>query len=256
VIDELVAQGRETFETRDVRALTGQSPQATSNLLGRMVGDGLVERVARGRYAIRPFGVLGTRAASEDVTLAVAAAFPRVEHRLAYGSALDFHGLLEHPYREIVVALASTTSLTEISGRPLRSVIETDTRLSIGAVRSDHGTLISSVERALLESAARPSLAGGISTVASALVAAEPDAHEIARLARALRLRAGLQRLGSLASALKVTAVATYLEPFAYALPPACLEPDRPVRHIRWKDPTWHVEWPYEIDELEAVVRQ
>jgi len=93
-------------------------------MLSRLVAPGLVDRLARGRYAIRPIGALGTRAASEDVALAVAATFDRQPHRIAYRSALDHHGLIDHPSREIIVALDRSTSTKHVSGRRLRTVLE------------------------------------------------------------------------------------------------------------------------------------
>ena len=142
LLDELVSTGRETFEARDVQELGNLSPQAATNLLSRLVEHGLVDRVARGRYALRPVGVLGTRAASEDIALAVAAAFGRQPHRIAYRSALDFHGLLEHPSRQIIVALAKQTSVKRVSGRPLRPVIELPSRITVGSTPAGHGALV------------------------------------------------------------------------------------------------------------------
>jgi predicted transcriptional regulator of viral defense system len=108
-------------------------------MLSRLVTHGLVDRVARGRYAIRPIGALGTRAASEDVALAVAAAFGRRPHRIAYRSALDHHGLIDHPSREIIVALDRSTSTKHVSGRRLRTVLESPHRIGIGTVPAGHG---------------------------------------------------------------------------------------------------------------------
>ena len=75
LLDELAVEGKETFTTQDIEELGHLSPQAASNLLTRLVRRGLVDRVARGRYAMRPFGALGTRAAAEDIALAVGAVF-------------------------------------------------------------------------------------------------------------------------------------------------------------------------------------
>jgi len=254
IVDELAAAGKETFETRDVQRLTGGSPQATTNLLSRLVERGLVDRVARGRYALRPLGALGTRAASEDVALAVAAAFGRRPHRIAYRSALDHHGLLEHPSREITVALDRPTSAERISGRQLRVVVETATRIDLGAIPAGHGAQVSSVERVLLETAGRPELAGGGSAVAAALAAARPDPEELVRLGRALGTRAGLQRIGSIASALGLDELSDALEPHAHRLNWTVLDPDVDETEIEWRDQTWRVVWPYSVEELDETV--
>ena len=257
ILDELAAEGKDVFEARDVQQLAGLSPQATSNALARLMRHGLVDRVARGRYAMRPLGALGTRAASEDVALAVGAVFGGRAHRIAYRSALDYHGLLRHPSREIIVATDTRTSMRRISGRPLRVVLEPAGRVMVGADPSGHGSYVSSVERALLECAARPGLARGILEVATALTAANPDARKLRELARALRLPSGLQRLGSLADALELGTLARELEPVG-ALRPVRLDPEHGDEGDggAWRDDKWRVDWPFSIEELEETVRR
>jgi predicted transcriptional regulator of viral defense system len=255
LLDELASTGRETFEARDVQERGGLSPQAATNLLSRLVAHGLVDRVARGRYALRPVGALGTRAASEDIALAVAAAFGRRPHRIAYRSALDFHGLLEHPSRQIVIALEKPTSVASLSGRRLRQVIELPERIKLGSMPAGHGALVSTLERALLESAARPELAGGTSAFASALAAArEVDVEAVAELVRGLGARGGLQRLGTVADALGRDELSAKLEPYAYRASWTALDPE--ADQVNWRDNTWHVTWPYSVDELEESVRR
>jgi len=256
VLDDLVAAGKETFESRDVQVLAGLSPQSATNMLSRLVTHGLVDRVARGRYAIRPIGALGTRAASEDVALAVAAAFGRRPHRIAYRSALDHHGLIDHPSREIIVALDRSTSTKHVSGRRLRTVLESPHRIGIGTVPAGHGAQVSSLERALLESAARPELAGGTSAFASALAAAHPDINEVLRLSRVLGSRAAIQRIGSLARALGLEELDARMEPLAVRLNWTLLDPESNEGEGEgvWRDDTWRVVWPYSVEELEASV--
>jgi len=236
--------------------LAGLSPQSAANMLSRLVAPGLVDRVARGRYAIRPIGALGTRAASEDVALAVAAAFGRRPHRIAYRSALDHHGLIDHPSREIIVALDRSTSTKHVSGRRLRTVLESPHRIGIGTVPAGHGAQVSSLERALLESAARPELAGGTSAFASALAAAHPDINEVLRLSRVLGSRAAIQRIGSLARALGLEELDARMEPLAVRLNWTLLDPESNEGEGEgvWRDDTWRVVWPYSVEELEASV--
>jgi predicted transcriptional regulator of viral defense system len=256
ILDDLVAAGKETFESRDVQVLAGLSPQSTANILSRLVTHGLVDRVARGRYAIRSLGALGTRAASEDVTLAVAAAFGRRPHRIAYRSALDHHGLIDHPSREIIVVLDRSTRTEQVSGRRLRTVVESPHRIGIGAVPAGRGVQVSSVERALLESAARPGLAGGTSAFASALAAAHPDINELLRLGHVLGARAAIQRIGSLAQALGLDELDARLKPLAVRLAWTRLDPDSNEDEGEWRDDTWRVVWPYSVEELEESVHR
>jgi predicted transcriptional regulator of viral defense system len=256
LLDELAMEGKEAFTTHDVQELGDLSPQAASNLLTRLVHHGLVDRVARGRYVMRPFGALGTRAAAEDVALAVGAAFGGKPHRIAYRSALDWHGLLEHPSRQIVVAADRRPRLRELSGRPLRIVLEGSDRIGLGASDAGHGARVSSLERALVESAARPALAGGIQVVASALARARANPDGLEEIAQTLGARTALHRLGSLAETLDVQPVADELVPLSSIGRPVPLDPELSDEADAWRDDKWGIEWPFAAEELEEIVRR
>jgi predicted transcriptional regulator of viral defense system len=215
ILDELAAAGKEAFTSHDFQAVSGQSPQAASNTLGRLIEQGLVDRVARGRYAIRPLGALGTRAVTEDTALAVGSVFAGKAHRIAFRSALDWHGLLLHPTREIIVAAPGRLRTRDLGGRPLRVVVETPERLRIGAIDAGFGAQVSSVERALIECASRPSLAGGVQILATALAMARVGPDSLEEMARALDARSALHRLGSIAEALELDPLAHELEPLS-----------------------------------------
>ena len=188
LLDELVSEGVTQFTSAEAAERLGRSAAATGNLLGRLVRDGLLDRVRRGHYAIRQLGTLGTTAAAESVLLSVAAGFRDVRHRVAYRTALDQLDLLAHPSRSIQVALAKPTRSMTLSGRRLTVVQEPETALNVGARKQD-GVFISDLERSLLDAAARPALVGGIAVLAEALVAASSkgvDADKLANYARAL----------------------------------------------------------------------
>ncbi|HEX7060053.1 MAG TPA: type IV toxin-antitoxin system AbiEi family antitoxin domain-containing protein [Solirubrobacterales bacterium] len=201
-LDDRLAVGKSTLTSRELREELGVSPQAASNLLARWRRDGLVDRVARGRYAIRQIGLLGTRAASEDVALAIAALLGSEPHRIAYQSALDFHGLLTRPVRTIQVAVPRRVTAATVSGRPLEAIFEHPDTIEIGAEPAGHGAFVSGLERALIDAASRPDLVGGYFPLAEALVAANPDPTRLTDLAEELRAAAALRRIDSLADRL------------------------------------------------------
>ena len=149
---------------------------------------------------MRPFGSLGTRAAAESITLPVGAVFAGKPHRIAYRSALDWHGTpsTTRPGRS---SSHSTNGppFGSSSGRSLRVVLERPDRITIGAIDAGHGARVSSRERVLVESASRPALAGGIHVVANALARARVDTGALTEMARTLDARTALHRLGSIA---------------------------------------------------------
>jgi predicted transcriptional regulator of viral defense system len=213
MLDRLVAAGRETFTSVDAGEILDLSPQATSNLLTRLVNQGLVDRVARGHYVIRPIGRLGTSAAAEETALAVAAVFSGRPHRIGYRSALAHHGLLVHPTRMIQVACPDLVRIPELSGRPLKVVRESPSIVDVGAIDAGHGARVSGVERALIDGARRVELVGGLDVLSEALerAAADLDVLLILDYAEKLGESAALRRLASVARVLDLEELADQL---------------------------------------------
>ena len=256
LLDGLVSEGLMQFTSAEAATRLGRSPAATGNLLGRLVRDGLLDRVRRGHYAIRQLGTLGTVAAAENVLLAVLAGFAHVPHRVAYRTALDQLDLLAHPSRTIQVALSRPTRSETLSGRRLAVVQESDAALGVGAKRQD-GVFISDLERALLDAAARPELVGGSAILAEAIAAAAAKGVDAARLmtyARTLSWGPALRRIGSIADTLKIAGLAERLEPLAKPTSDIDLEPGQATSAYR--DARWWVRWDQLPSELRNIVNQ
>lgn len=244
LLDDKLTAGQAILTAREVRERLGLSPQAASNLLTRWREAGLVDRVAPGHYAIRQLGLLGTRAASEDVALAVGAFFAGEPHRIAYRSALDHHGLLTHPARTIQVACPREVTVKQLSGRPLRTILERRETVLVEAMQTGHGARVSGVERSLLDGAARMDLIGGADVLAEALSAAQPDPAVLQRLAQQIGAAAALRRIGSLADQLPVPSLANQLHPLAPPTSDIPLEPRNPASDERpFRDRQWRVVW-------------
>jgi len=253
LLDNLAADERSRLSTAEVREQLGLSSQAATNLLSRLVRDGLLDHVARGVYTLRPFGVLGTRAASESTPLAVGAVFGGQPHRIAYRSALDHHGLLVHPVRTIQVALPRRTKLERISGRRLQPIVESPDHIGIGSQAAGHDAFVSTVERALLESANRPHLAGGWLSVAEAVSHGSWDPKVIRSLARDLDAEIALRRFASIAEQSDHPELAARLpkpKPTAHPIP---LDPREPSDEP-WLDARWQVRWPMQPDRARELV--
>ena len=218
LVDDLIADGVRHFTFQEALQRSGRSPTGTANLLRRMTDKGLIERVRQGHYAIRELGVLGTTAVAEDLALAVGAAFAGQLHRIAYRSALDEHDLLSHPTLTVQVAAIKSTRACQISDQPLRVVLESVEALKVGAMPI-RTSMVSDLNRALLDAAARPQLVGGSSVLVSAVVAAGHQAapNLLMHYAKELSWTAALRRIGSIADTLKVNGLSEKLAPL---LPP------------------------------------
>jgi len=253
LIDNLVAEGRHQFTFEEAVHALNVSPPAAANALRRLRDKGLVDRLTKGVYAIRPLGSLGTSAVTDDMPLAVGAGFQGLDHRIAYATALSEHGLLSHPVRTIYVACTRQVRIEKVSRRPLQVVIEREKTIHLGAEQVGLSWR-STVERALFESALRLDLVGGPEPLAEALANAAEDVNptRIHKLVTAFgaRGRAAERRLASLSHALDLP---LDLEPK--------LEPRRPIiqldpsddRH-KWVDDRFRVGWNLDLDELRSVV--
>ncbi len=250
LLNQLTREGRTAVSAAEIQVMLALSPQATSNLLARLVRAGLLERVAAGRYAVRQLGSLGTSAAWDDLGSAVAALFAAHPHRIGFLTALDHHGLLVRPVRPVQVASPCRPREKALASRPLRVVRESAATVAVGTEPLGPSR-IATVERALLDTASKPQLTGGAMRLAEALAAASPTTG-LRDLTRQLDAGAAYRRIGSIASTLSV-AIADGLEPLPWR---TLVELDRHARGGRgWVDTTWGVAWPYPPAELEAVIR-
>jgi predicted transcriptional regulator of viral defense system len=251
LVDKLAGQGRTAFTSAEARDDLGLSPQATSNLLRRLANAGLIDRVGGGRYALRPIGMLGTAAVWDDLGSAAAAAFAGHAHRIGFLTALDHHGLLVRPVRAIQVASSYRPRLKTLSGRPLRVIREAPDTILLGT-HPLGPSRVATIERALLDVASRPLLAGGASRLAEALAAAQATSG-LTDLAQRLDAAPAYRRIGSISATLSL-AVGRDVEPLPWR---TLIELDPTVQRDRgWVDKTWGVAWPYPASELEAVTQR
>lgn len=255
-LDDRLAAGQTTLTSRELREELGLSPSAASNLLARWRRAGLVDRVARGRYAIRQVGLLGTRATAEDVALAVSALVGKRPHRIAYHSALDFHDLLVRPVRTVQIASPHKFASASVSGRPLQVVFERSDTVELGSEPAGFGALASSLERALLDAASRPDLVGGLLPLAESLAASEPNRRHLLGLAEQLNAAPAIRRIGSLADQLDLAGLAGKLQPMVPPQWDLDLDPGLKERGGAFRDSRWRIRWPFGPHAVAEELRQ
>jgi predicted transcriptional regulator of viral defense system len=255
LLDQIVAEGRGALSAEEARARLNKSAQATTNILARLVRDGWLERARRGQYLIRTLGDLGVPASSrEELGSLISAAAGNRLTRVAYATALHEHDLLTRPWRPIQFAVDRRLFVSRLGERPVEAHIEQTNRLTLGA--EDFGpSFISSVERALLESAQRPRHVGSIATVAEAFVRTlKIDPKKLDHLAKKLEYSVGLRRLVALDRGLGLRRLENLkfppVEVRDIPLDPADL---RREGHL---DELTRVRWPGPIEELRTVIDQ
>lgn len=243
-LNQLARHGN-VFTTAEFRDLYGGSAPSAANALSRAARQGLVERVARGRYVIREIGRLSTHSSTEDLVLALSPLLIDKEHRIAYLTALEYHSLLVYPQSEFQVALAAPTRTRKVSGRVFRQVIEIRKFLSVGAMEVDHGCRVSDLPRALLDAARRPDLMGGVDIIGDALKLADiDDVSHLVDYANELDSGGALRRLGSIAGAIGQSVMAGALRS-RLSLPstPIPVDTGADGSSHAWVDPEWNVAW-------------
>jgi len=252
IINEF-AQRSEVFTFDEFATAYGGSPTSAANALRVLVGKGIIDRVSRGSYVIRPIGRLGTGAAAEDIALVVGARFSGSLRRIAYATALGFHGLLTRPTNKIQVATIGLVEMAQLGGRPFQSVAESSTTIDAGAIDAGHGARVSNVERSLVDGARRIDLIGGVSTIADSLLRLEPGEYDpgvIVHYSDRLSVPGALRRLGSIARAVgldKLADAALQARRHRHLIP---VDPHAAGESI-WVDPDFKVAWAQEpLDEL------
>lgn len=243
-LNQLARHGN-AFTAAEFRTFYGGSAPSAANALSRAVRQGLAERVARGRYAIREIGRLSTYSSTEDLVLALSPLLFDKEHRIAYLTALEYHSLLLYSQSEFQVALAAPTRTRKVSGRAFRQVIEVRKFLSVGAMEADYGCRVSDLPRALLDAARRPDLIGDVDVIGDALKLANiEDLSPLVDYANQLDSAVALRRLGSIAGAIGQPAMAEQLRP-RVSVPSSSIpvDPAGEDDSAAWVDPEWNVAW-------------
>jgi predicted transcriptional regulator of viral defense system len=248
-----IAQRSQVFTFDEFAASRKGSATSAANALRVLADMGIIDRVSRGAYVIRPIGRLGTNAAAEDIALVVGARFSGSLHRIAYAAALSFHGLLTRPTNKIQVATPRYVDMTELGERPFQSVAESSTTIDTGALDAGHGARVSGVERSLIDGARRIDLVGGVSTIADALLRLGPGEYDpdvIVRCSSQLGIPGALRRLGSIARAVgqdTLAGIAFQARRHRHLIP---VDPHALGEPI-WVDPDFKVAWAQEpLDEL------
>jgi predicted transcriptional regulator of viral defense system len=133
--------GVPSFETRDISALLRVSPANASVLLSRLASRGLVRRLARGRWSVRP--------RSDRAQLAEEIAAPAPAY-VSLQSALFRHGLIDQiPDVLYAVTLGRSRRVRTTSG--LVSLHRMVPTLFGGYVTTDDGSKVATAEKALFD---------------------------------------------------------------------------------------------------------
>jgi predicted transcriptional regulator of viral defense system len=143
--------------------------------------------------------------------------------------------------------------ISHISGRRFQPVLESASTIAIGAQEAGHGAKVSNKERALLESASRPSLVGGWTTLATALNQSSYDPETLRQLAEQLNAGVALRRIASLADVTGVDDWSAALAPPPSNARLVLLDPQE-AEEEPWTDLRWRVRWPTSRQQARELI--
>jgi predicted transcriptional regulator of viral defense system len=163
-----------------VDAVTGSRP-ASQQLIFRLNRSGLLRKVKRGGYAVRP----RSRALAMSA-LELVGAFERERHLVTAGAALAFHGLSDQSFRTIIVISPVQQRGWEWQGERVVYAHQPPDRIWGGRIikPADAPTWIARPERAILDSLAHPKWGVSLSQVVEAVQRSLADPRFPERLAQ------------------------------------------------------------------------
>lgn len=175
----LASQGTEFFSVGDLQRELGLEPVAARELARRLAKNGLVRRIRRDLYATVPpadwrkpdaMSANWFRTAAEIVTPA--------PYFLAYYTAMEIHGMTQHPLRSVFIAVkrqrkavnAGNLSFRFITLKPERFFGFKETEVEQG-----FSVNVADLERALIDCVDRPELCGGLEEVVRGFARSHQD---------------------------------------------------------------------------------
>ena len=197
----LSAKGKSIFSIGDAQAITNQSYNATTFLLGDLVRKGWLVRLVPGKYLIVPL-----EAGLEAIPMADRYVIGRevlgsVPHYISHYSAMEMHQMTTQPVRTVYVTVARRRRSRTIAGMEYRFVYASQRSFwgweTIWATPQEQ-VRVSDLEKTLLDCAVRPELCGGLAELAKGLWLRKEDLDEARLVAYVQRLdhKAAGRRLG------------------------------------------------------------
>lgn len=205
---ELLAEdGRQFFTTQELAEFLGVTRARAQQIAARMARAGRVRRLKRGTYLLvppdawrDPQGLPGNWYAAAE---AIAGAEP---HFLAYYTAMEIHGMTQHPLRTVFIATTRQRQNVHAHGVNFRFVTVADRRFFGWTelnVEFGQEVRVADLERTFLDCVDRFDLCGGIEEVFRGFARrhTELNADRLLRYLRELREPALTKRLGFLLEA-------------------------------------------------------
>lgn len=187
VIDAITDRDLLVFGPTEVQRFLEVSQRNAYRILKGMTEKGLVERIARGTYALSE--TYESRTSYEIASNLEPASY------VGFWSALHFHGLTDQVPRTIFVAVTRQKRSVRIQGQTVRFVrVQPATFFGY---RSYEGAVVSDPEKTLLDCCRLPEYAGGMALVANA-IPSDIDIDRILRYAERLDSGAVAARIGYL----------------------------------------------------------
>lgn len=192
-------QGRDVVEASDVIGIL-ESEQTGRKVIRNLVRKGWLTRLTGGRYMLLP-PERGAESIGENNPLAIAAAVVK-ESYVGWWSAAAFHNFTTQKPTTVFVAVRKQAPMRTIEGAEIRFV-KVEPRKFFGSknyIVYGRNTLISDLEKTVIDCIDRPDLAGGPAELTRIVHAAmtDIDPDKLVEAAMQMKSTSLLQRLGFL----------------------------------------------------------
>jgi len=198
VLSSLSYAGKTIFTTKDLKEFT-DNPK---NLLDWLVRKKWLLKIKNGTYLITPLEAGEKGAANYTLHSFIIASVLVEPYYIAYGSALNYHGLTDQTPSTVYIATTKPRNSKTILNTKFRFVtIPPHKMFAIEETTVENRkTKISSIEKTLIDCLDHPEHCGGIEEVAKALFFAknEIDQTKLVQFAQKLGNKTVLKRLGYL----------------------------------------------------------
>jgi predicted transcriptional regulator of viral defense system len=174
IIKKLFAENRSCFGYQDVKTeYPDMDHSYLSKVLAAMVRSGMIMRLSRDVYHIIPLSA-DPQTYSPDSRLVVKYMMNGKDYYIAYGSAMNIHGLIPEPgFRTMVVTNRQVQPpIKTIAGAKIQFVFHTCSRF-FGYeqmwVTNPEQAMVSDLEKTIVDAVSKPHLCGGIIEIGKAI---------------------------------------------------------------------------------------
>ena len=220
LITQLKKANKSIFRIRDAEQILGKDEKAAADLLGKLVGRGIISRLKPGLFMIVPFEAEKNYIENRYV-IGKEIIRPN-RYYISHGSAMAIHGLTTQPVLNVQISSAVRKKEMTVSGMKFSFF-----RIKAGAyfgieekwVTKQEKVSVSDLERTIVDCLAHPELCGGVPEAAKGIWLAKEKINytKLLEYVKKIGIKAIAKRLGFILQLLELSDKKTIMELKGYS---------------------------------------